>query len=903
MFGILFLLALALPAAVIAAFFMALGVRRRLRSVENQLLQVERRLDDLRDSAVAIPLPQHQPPVSPPTESQPADAVAPEPVKDSPQDAQNIGADEQASPSEASQPPSTEDKPGSEKASFEEQFGTRWVVWAGGIALALGGIFLVQFTIEQGLLGAGTRVSLGALLAAALVAGGEWLRRSEQRSNFIGLPAAHIPSILTAAGTTVAYATVFAAYELYGFLSAPIAFVFLGAVALATLAAALLHGPALAALGLVGGFVTPLLVTAQQPNYWALTIYLAVITFASFAMARARHWRWLVVVTVGFGLLWMLPGITDTSVEALSAHAAHAGIGFLLAAGLVVSGLLFGPDARPGYIDTLSSAVLTVYLFAASLLVIAQDHNIFALASFAILVAAAVGIAIRAEAATAAVPAAAILVALVMLAWALDFAVTSGIVPSGPSYFSLVEPRLAANQAHVLFGVAFALLFGFSGYFEQGKSERLVVPILWAASAVGAPLAILIALYLRLAGFERSIPFAAAALALAALFAFITDRLARRQPRPGLAAATAIFASGAIAGLALALTLALDKGWLSVAFSLMVPGVAWVGQKREIPALRWLAVGLIVVVVGRIIWEPRIINGDLGNVPIFNWLLWGYGVPAASFWLAGIILRRHRDDIPARTTDSAAILFSVLLVFFEIRHFMTGGAIYSESTDLGEVALQVSVALAMSVGLEGMRARTNNIVHNIGALVTAGLALAGIVVGLFFVQNPLMVPVDVGGPFINLIFLGYALPAILAAALALKTRRTRPIQYRAVAAIASVSLTLLFLTLEVRRLFQGPVLAFGDIGNAEQYTYSAVWLGFGISLLFAGIVRASHPLRIASAAVVLATVGKVFLIDMGELTGGFRALSFIGLGLVLVAIGWLYQRLLFPRQVRHTSAN
>jgi uncharacterized membrane protein len=40
---------------------------------------------------------------------------------------------------------------------------------------------------------------------------------------------------------------------------------------------------------------------------------------------------------------------------------------------------------------------------------------------------------------------------------------------------------------------------------------------------------------------------------------------------------------------------------------------------------------------------------------------------------------------------------------------------------------------------------------------------------------------------------------------------------------------------------------------------------------------------------------------MGDLEGGFRALSFIGLGLVLVAIGWLYQRLLFPRQASRPS--
>ena len=80
----------------------------------------------------------------------------------------------------------------------------------------------------------------------------------------------------------------------------------------------------------------------------------------------------------------------------------------------------------------------------------------------------------------------------------------------------------------------------------------------------------------------------------------------------------------------------------------------------------------------------------------------------------------------------------------------------------------------------------------------------------------------------------------------------------------------------------------------EQYTYSAVWLVYGVVLLLAGIALRSQPARLASAAVIMLTVAKVFLFDMAGLTGIFRALSFIGLGLVLVGIGYLYQRLLFP---------
>src|SRR4029079_5241807 len=101
---------------------------------------------------------------------------------------------------------------------------------------------------------------------------------------------------------------------------------------------------ALAALGQVGAFVAPLLVASDTPNYWALYLYLAIVTAASFALARARLWRWLAITAVAFGTLWMPPGLNDTiAAGSIGAHAFHAVAGFALVAALLVSGLLYGP--------------------------------------------------------------------------------------------------------------------------------------------------------------------------------------------------------------------------------------------------------------------------------------------------------------------------------------------------------------------------------------------------------------------------------------------------------------------------------------------------------------------------------------------------------------------------------
>jgi uncharacterized membrane protein len=69
-----------------------------------------------------------------------------------------------------------------------------------------------------------------------------------------------------------------------------------------------------------------------------------------------------------------------------------------------------------------------------------------------------------------------------------------------------------------------------------------------------------------------------------------------------------------------------------------------------------------------------------------------------------------------------------------------------------------------------------------------------------------------------------------------------------------------------------------------------------VLLLVIGIWANSQRARLASAVVIALTIGKVFLIDLSTLTGVYRALSFMGLGLVLVAIGWFYQKVLFRRE-------
>src|SRR3546814_16723962 len=58
-------------------------------------------------------------------------------------------------------------------------------------------------------------------------------------------------------------------------------------------ALALLHGPFLAVLALLGGFVTPLLVESPAPSVWGLFAYLLALSAAALAVTRAVGAWWL----------------------------------------------------------------------------------------------------------------------------------------------------------------------------------------------------------------------------------------------------------------------------------------------------------------------------------------------------------------------------------------------------------------------------------------------------------------------------------------------------------------------------------------------------------------------------------------------------------------------------------
>jgi len=83
---------------------------------------------------------------------------------------------------------------------------------------------------------------------------------------------------------------------------------------------------------------------------------------------------------------------------------------------------------------------------------------------------------------------------------------------------------------------------------------------------------------------------------------------------------------------------------------------------------------------------------------------------------------------------------------------------------------------------------------------------------------------------------------------------------------------------------------FHQHGMYAQFTYSAWTMLFGAVLLASGFWRKSAFLRWQALALIAGSIGKVFLVDTSQLSQGYRILSFLGLGALLLAVSFAYQR-------------
>uniref|UniRef100_UPI0021C5B98E DUF2339 domain-containing protein n=1 Tax=Microvirga sp. Mcv34 TaxID=2926016 RepID=UPI0021C5B98E len=684
---------------------------------------------------------------------------------------------------------------------------------------------------------------------------------------------------------------------LYDLIDPATTFVLLGAIAVLTMVAATLHGPVLAALGLVGAMGSPLLVSSTDPQPWALVVYLGFVVLPAYGVARLRLWRWLALAAAVGALAWTLPIFFLDAANTLPAM-----VHLVLQAGLAAFFLGVDPyrhvpdeEART---DWAASAVLAAFALAGiivtSSVATGDGRPVFIVALALVLLAAG----FRAASVASATASAALLAAGALLVWPL--ASDIGDAPENLFYQSgdAFAVRPYALTTYLILAALLPTAIAAVSLLRLAMSRGLRLPIAaWYAGAASAgPLLALVAAYWRVTSFEPSLSFAVVAGSLGLAFVLATQWLMHRSGNGAVRLGLGATASAALGALALGLTFALDKGMLTVAFALAALGTAWISERTAIPALRYAVGAVGLIILGRLVWNPTMVGGDPGPI-LVNWLLWGYGVPAVSFLLASRLLERSGRDRIVQLTESLGFVFATFLVFFEIRHALYAGNPVAADFSLMEAGLLATESLAFAILLTRLDVRRADPVYRWGSLIfkVASFGLAAI--GLLMIANPLITnDLITGGIVFNSLLIAYLLPSILAGALALAERNVRPRFYSLASAILALILQWAYVALEIRLVFQGRHLGiWRGFTQGEQWSYSVALLLIGMALLGFGLLRDNRFARLASAAYLVLAVLKVFIVDLANLEGVMRALSFIGLGLVLIGIGLVYQRLLARR--------
>jgi uncharacterized membrane protein len=171
---------------------------------------------------------------------------------------------------------------------LEQFMGVKLFAWIGGLVLFLAAAFFLKHSFEQGWVSPELRVTIGFLTGLGLLVGGVRLKRPAYRV---------MAHTLCGAGVVILYAASFAAHAYYQLLGNATSFALMSLVTVvAFLLAARLPAMVVAVLGLLGGFLTPPLLSTGVDRPGALFGYIALLDGALVAVALKRRWPILVAL-------------------------------------------------------------------------------------------------------------------------------------------------------------------------------------------------------------------------------------------------------------------------------------------------------------------------------------------------------------------------------------------------------------------------------------------------------------------------------------------------------------------------------------------------------------------------------------------------------------------------------
>lgn len=750
--------------------------------------------------------------------------------------------------------------------NLEQFMGVKLFAWVGGLALFLGVIFFVKLSIDRGWISPELRTVIGFLTGVGLVGGGIGLHRRGRYGTL-----AHT---LCATGVVVWYGVTFAAHSIWRIAPLDRPLMALALMALITggaiWLAVRLNAQVVAVLGMLGGFLAPVLCSTGRDNPLGLFGYVALLDLGVMAVVKRRIWHPLVAMAAGGTILmqagWMakffhssqyaMGGATWVPV---TVFLGFAGL-FALAAWWLREGGIGEVISTSAALALCGGALAAGFVFLRFETIADRPLVLYTLVLGAL--AAVMAVVWNMSKWTVAQSVFAALVFLHLAVWT-NGELTRGLLP-------------AALGIYMVFGLSQTV-------FTTAMERR------WPTALPQAPLVALL-------------PVSAAVLPFLLLTLAATQlRLADPMPLFGVAMFLVVFLLGlarltaftAVVPAALFGAVILQWTWHQENFSPhqpVAPMVWYLGFYAVFTAFPFVFRKFFAACLFPWITSAAAGIGAFSLVyPLVKqtWPNDVMGVVPAAFAIAPLlgfasVGRHHPVTNPARLTQLAwfggvALLFITLIfpIQFEKQWITLGWALEGAAL----------CWLFRRVPHPGLRAA------GITLLVAAFARLA---------LNPAVLEYQTRGeiPILNWQLYSYSVAAMAMFGAALSFvpphHRWEKLNLRALCFALGGILLFLLLNIEIADAFTPAghrSIAIEFSGNfARDMTYSLAWAMFALALLVLGIWRRGAPTRYAAIGLLGVTLLKVFLHDLARIDSGYRIGALVGVALVALLASFLYQR-------------
>jgi uncharacterized membrane protein len=817
-----------------------------LREV-GRLRQQLRELAGTRPEPVAlVPIPPTvTPPVPPAVPLTVVERPAPPEEPEQPEEPEEPEEPEQPVPAPpVSRPPPW--RPSPERAAM-------WLAASlGGLLVVVASLLALSVAIERGWLGPAGRVCLALVGGTVLWVGGAEVQRRGYR---------WLSAALSGAGMGALYGALYAAAGLYDLAPDWLAFGFMCAVTgLSMLKADRDNDRFVALLGLIGGLLTPMLLSTGSNRGLELFAYLTLLSCGSLLVATRRGWwdligtsavgvaglylgwasRWHAIDQVPVALLGVLALSAPFAATAARAGGAARLVAWVAALGLPLLALPWLPPIDPMFVDPQTGLVVwrpgAGGASWASAAVVLLPVPVW-LASRRDILSGGAGTALWG------------LLALILAAgWADHTAPTLPVLVAGILAAMLAGPLARGIRRDdgsllpmpIIAGIGLSILF-------VSHTPGGMLLTLSAAGVVGLSL---------LAGAVGGQRWWAMTGLVGAALILNTAAVSVGEIGPRWVAAATLLAYAPLA------SVPLSRRWLSEGTDPAL-AAALAGPALFLPLYR--------------AWEVSVGDAIIGMLPAL--------LGAVALLNAAVLVRLYRTD---RGSGLLAVFVGVALL----------GISASIPLQLDRAWLTVAWALEAAA----LAALSRRLSHPLIRVVSIGLL---VVVGVRLLLNPAALTYGTaeGLPILNWTLYTWGLPLVATLLSARWLQRPdTPNHVPALLRLLACALGFMLINVEVSHAFQlaGPI-ELGGTGLVQGMVRSLSWAAYGGGLLGLGLVHGNRRTRLVGFAVVMLGAAKVFAFDLWSLAGLARVGSAMGLGLTLLTAAFLFERLVLRQPAQEGS--